>query len=181
MGSNYAFNPIAEQALRSDQTIVPQRVNAALALMEKISVAQFLKIASPLVGLNVGCVWTGYGKAIFLELGRLLPPDPPKKNNPRGEMTIMLDQAWRVEGARSILFGSMDTHRRIKKGLASLEGRTVEDIAVVGRLPELSLKLSGGKWVSSFAVGESQPDWGILLPDRKSLGVRGGTLIHRES
>ena len=30
--SNYAFNPIAEQALRSNQTIVPQRVNAALGL-----------------------------------------------------------------------------------------------------------------------------------------------------
>ena len=30
LSSNYAFNPIAEQALRSDQTIVPQRVNAAL-------------------------------------------------------------------------------------------------------------------------------------------------------
>jgi len=29
---NYAFNPIAEQALRSSQTIVPQRVNAALDL-----------------------------------------------------------------------------------------------------------------------------------------------------
>ena len=29
---NYAFNPIAEQALRSNQLIVPQRVNAALAV-----------------------------------------------------------------------------------------------------------------------------------------------------
>ena len=28
--SNYAFNPIAEQALGSNQIIVPQRVNAAL-------------------------------------------------------------------------------------------------------------------------------------------------------
>jgi hypothetical protein len=28
---NYAFKPIAEQALRSNQTIVPQRLNAALA------------------------------------------------------------------------------------------------------------------------------------------------------
>ena len=28
--ANYAFNPIAGQALRSNQTIVPQRVNAAL-------------------------------------------------------------------------------------------------------------------------------------------------------
>ncbi len=28
---NYAFKPIAELALRSNQTIVPQRLNAALA------------------------------------------------------------------------------------------------------------------------------------------------------
>jgi len=32
MRSNYAFKSIAEQALRSNQTIVPQRVNAALGL-----------------------------------------------------------------------------------------------------------------------------------------------------
>ena len=32
VNSNYAFNPIAEQALRSNQTIVPQRVNAALGV-----------------------------------------------------------------------------------------------------------------------------------------------------
>ena len=31
MKSNYAFKPIAEQALGSNQTIVPQRLNAALA------------------------------------------------------------------------------------------------------------------------------------------------------
>ncbi len=33
--SNYAFNPIAEQALGSNQTIVPQRVNAALDVTMK--------------------------------------------------------------------------------------------------------------------------------------------------
>ena len=32
MRPNYAFKPIAEQALRSDQTVVPQRLNAALEL-----------------------------------------------------------------------------------------------------------------------------------------------------
>ena len=31
--ANYAINPTAEQALRSNQTIVPQRVIAALALL----------------------------------------------------------------------------------------------------------------------------------------------------
>jgi hypothetical protein len=30
MMPNYAFKPIAEQALRPNQTIVPQRLNAAL-------------------------------------------------------------------------------------------------------------------------------------------------------
>jgi hypothetical protein len=32
---NHAFKPIAEQALRSNQTIVPQRLYAALAQKEK--------------------------------------------------------------------------------------------------------------------------------------------------
>jgi len=33
VNSNYAFKPIAEQALRTNQTAVPQRLNAALALI----------------------------------------------------------------------------------------------------------------------------------------------------
>jgi hypothetical protein len=33
LNSNYAFKPIAEQALRSHQTIVPQRLNAALEVI----------------------------------------------------------------------------------------------------------------------------------------------------
>ena len=34
---NYAFNPIAEPALRSNQTIVPQRVNATLDFVGCVS------------------------------------------------------------------------------------------------------------------------------------------------
>jgi len=34
--SNYAFKPIAEQALRSKQSVVPQRLNAALDLRVKL-------------------------------------------------------------------------------------------------------------------------------------------------
>ena len=30
--SNYAFKPIAEQALRPNETVVPQRLNAALGV-----------------------------------------------------------------------------------------------------------------------------------------------------
>ncbi|MBV6412602.1 MAG: hypothetical protein OMOMHJEC_00374 [Xanthomonadales bacterium] len=42
VGSNYAFKPIAEQALRSNQTIVPQRLNAALAFMRRVEARNFL-------------------------------------------------------------------------------------------------------------------------------------------
>jgi hypothetical protein len=37
MRANYAFKPIAEQALRSNQTIVPQRLNAALDFIKNLS------------------------------------------------------------------------------------------------------------------------------------------------
>ena len=36
--SNYAFKPIAEQALRPSQTIVPQRLNAALGVFGSLLV-----------------------------------------------------------------------------------------------------------------------------------------------
>ena len=36
--SNYAFKPIAEQALRSNQTIVPQRLNAALGFRAQVGI-----------------------------------------------------------------------------------------------------------------------------------------------
>ena len=38
--SNYAFKPIAEQALRLNQTVVPQRLNAALDLFGVTYVAR---------------------------------------------------------------------------------------------------------------------------------------------
>jgi len=39
---NYAFKPIAEQALRPNQTVVPQRLNAALGLMNKTDVTRLI-------------------------------------------------------------------------------------------------------------------------------------------
>ena len=42
MRPNYAFKPIAELALRSNQTIVPQRLNAALEIT-RIAVVKLVK------------------------------------------------------------------------------------------------------------------------------------------
>ncbi len=56
MWPNYAFNPIAEQARRSNQTVVPQRVNAALELMTKLPVICCLLIA--LLSSSAGAICT---------------------------------------------------------------------------------------------------------------------------
>jgi len=47
LGPNYAFKPIAEQALCSNQNIVPQRLNAALDLMATIPELRQLIEESP--------------------------------------------------------------------------------------------------------------------------------------
>lgn len=57
--SNYTFNPIAEQDLRSIQTTVPQRVNAALEVMDTFSarpekIIGNVALASLLAGLPLG-------------------------------------------------------------------------------------------------------------------------------
>ena len=49
LGSNYAFKPIAEQALRSNENVVPQRLNAALAFTGG------RKGAPTTRGLRLGC------------------------------------------------------------------------------------------------------------------------------
>ena len=89
-GSNYAFKPIAEQALRPNQTIVPQRLNAALGvftvngttdLLSGTELSEFLKSAIPseidncheqlrgetIVALDLGCFpWNGLLELSFL-------------------------------------------------------------------------------------------------------------------
>jgi len=46
--ANYAFKPIAEQALRSNQSVMPQRLNAALGLRGQLSVRRALFFAGVL-------------------------------------------------------------------------------------------------------------------------------------
>jgi len=108
---------------------------------------------------------------------RATPPGrrPP---NPRGEFGIMLEWSWRVERARSIEAGSWSTERRIDTAVARLRGPRVTAVSVTGRLPELVVGLSDGKWVHSFMTAEGQPAWTLFLPDGSWLTVERGRIIH---
>jgi hypothetical protein len=90
----------------------------------------------------------------------------------------MIEWSWRVERVRSIEVGSWSSDRRIDAGITRLIGAHITEVSVTGRLPELSLALSDGRWVQSCMTAEGQPSWVVFLPDGTSLSVERGLLMH---
>ncbi len=147
----------------------------------------FNALVATIVGLPVARAWRGHGSAVFLELGKLRAGTQRVSERARGpagqfgEATIMIEWSWRVERRRSIQFGSFSSETRIDSGIASLVGPTVVAVSVVGRLPELVLSLSDGRWVHSFMTAGGQPVWTIFLPDASWLCVAHGHITHEVS
>ena len=131
--------------------------------------------------MTVAHVWFGHGSALFIELGALSEGRKRKDGsigNAQGEITVMLDFGWRIERQRSILCGSGDSKRRWASASKKLFGASVISAQVVGRIPELELKLSNGLWLVTFTHYEGQPTWAVGF---KALGlgwlcVKGGKL-----
>lgn len=90
----------------------------------------------------------------------------------------MIQWDWRVEGPRSIRFGSGSTERRITNGVRRLAGDRVVSVDVEGSLPELAVRLRSGRVVRSFMTAEGQPAWSVFLPDGSWLTVERGRLVH---
>jgi hypothetical protein len=135
------------------------------------------------VGYPVASAWRGHGSALFLELGRIPTPRTATATarHPRGEASIMIEWSWRVERRGSIAFGSFSSDARIDTGIASLAGPSVLGVAVVGRLPELSVALSDGRHLQSFMTAAGQPAWTVFLPDGSWVHVERGRLVHDTS
>lgn len=133
-----------------------------------------------LVGLPISRAWRGYGSALFLDLGDLLPVEPSPTADPRerGEASITVEWSWRVERARSIEVGSWSTEARIDTGVARLAGPRVIALSVEGRLPELVFSLSDRRWVRSFMTAEGQAQWTVFLLDKCWLTVERGCIVH---
>ena len=140
---------------------------------EVISTEEFQKLTRRLVGLPVSKVWRGFGSAVFFEFGELSQNGTKQA---KGEATAMLEWSWRVEKAKSVLFGSFSGERKIARGLQSLAGRKILDVVVEGRLPEIVIHLSGGLWVHSFTTVEGHPEWTLFLPGNTCVSSRLGRL-----
>ena len=142
----------------------------------RISSEHFATLVAPLIGLQLSDTWRGYGSAIFLELGQLARDS---KGRQRGQATVMVEWDWRIEGPRSILLGSSNADRKISAGVKALNGRRVLDISLFGRIPELSIALSGSRWLTSFMTADGQPRWTVFLGDGTCLTVVRGVLIQK--
>lgn len=138
--------------------------------------SEFNDFTRSFVGLELSRPWRGHGSTLFAEVGPLTQAYE-RTNHPKAERGLDFGWSWRVESQRAILFGSYSSDRRITHGVAALHGLTIESISLHGRLPELHLRLSGGRWLTTFNASESQPDWTVFLPDGSWLKIRRGTLV----
>jgi hypothetical protein len=136
---------------------------------------------SALIGLPLSHLWRGHGSAIFLEFGRLTPQTrrTGAAANPRGEFGLMVEWSWRIENRTSILCGSWSGEHLWEPTFDLLRNRTVVDLTVVGRLPEVVVALAEDRYMSSFMTAEGDPSWALF--DRRgdtlrTLSVRDGSL-----
>jgi len=146
------------------------------------AIAQFAAAAR---GMPVSHVWRGHGSTLCIELGKLVP-SARRNGSPgqaKGEIEMMIEWSWRIEGERSILCGSFSDEDIWAPSFARLLGQNVTDLVTFGRLPELMLSLSGGLHVSSFMTGEGDPAWTLFDrrgPTVRTLDCRSGVVAEHE-
>ncbi|CCE01410.1 hypothetical protein [Bradyrhizobium sp. STM 3809] len=125
----------------------------------------------PLVGLPLSHVWRGAGSAIFLEFGRLTGRNrrDGTPGNPRGEFGLMIQWSWRIEDRSSILCGSWSEDSRWAETFDLIRNRTIVELSLVGRLPEIAVALSDELYVSSFMTAEGDPASALFDRRRDTL------------
>jgi len=132
----------------------------------------FASFAAALVGLPLTHVWRGHSSAIALEFGRLAVGGrrAGAPGHPRGEMGVMVESSWRIEGRRSILCGSGSGERPRRRAFALLDGAEVRGASLFGRLPEIEVEFSNRARLRSFMTAAGDPMWTLF--DRRDPGVR---------
>jgi hypothetical protein len=146
--------------------------------MAGISHDRFHELSRCLIGLRITKPWHGYGSAIFIELGKLTLEKWKNNEAEFGEACVGIEWSWRVERKRSIAFGSWSGERKMNSGIESLIGRRVEEVVLVGRLPEIMVQMSGGLWLHSFMTAEGKPEWRVKLIDGSWISYEGGRIVH---
>ena len=125
-------------------------------------------------------IWRGHGSAIFFEFGKLHETElrDGSVGQKQGEVTLMIEWSWRIEGPRSIQCGSWSEEHLWEKKFKALLGASVTDVIIFGALPEICVTLSNGWRVVSFMTAEGQPQWAIITrtPKLGSLSVKRGAV-----
>ena len=62
-------------------------------------------------------------------------------------------------------------------GIESLKGRKIEELSLVGRVPEIYLQLSGGFWLQSFMTAEGKPEWSVKVADGSWIYCDAGRIV----
>lgn len=145
----------------------------------------FEKYKSTLLSMPLSNAWNGYGSAIFLEFGSLslVKKNGEKRNNARGDITIMIEWDWRAEKELSIICGSSVESDKIESFLSTLVGSKMTELTTTGKLPELEIKLSNGITLKSFMTDIGQPEWAFFDHRKNSfptLAVEDGLISLQE-
>ena len=109
-------------------------------------------------------IWRGHGTAIFLEFGKLAERlrQDGTPGNPYGEISIMIEWSWRIEGEKAIVCGSWSDEDLWQSTFDELLGSKVLKFAIFGRLPEIEFVLDSGYRFLSFATSDGHPEWAII-------------------
>jgi hypothetical protein len=111
-----------------------------------------------------------------------LPPRQRRDGSPghsEGEVSLGIEWSWRIESANAIVCGSWSDEELWEPTFQLLRNRKIEQLKLFGRLPEISLSLSGDLHLLSFSTTDGQPQWSIA--DRRGndhvwYSVRDGQL-----
>lgn len=140
-------------------------------------IEDFQMHVQPLIGLTVSNPWKGYGSAIFLELGNLTSKKLIRATLNEGEACICVQWDWRVEANTRILYGSSNSRPEIESGISTLQGETIQSLAIVGQIPELIVQFSNGHYLRSMAMLTGGPEWYIKLLDERWMHTNGSLLL----
>jgi hypothetical protein len=141
--------------------------------MHDVMSDMFSEFSNKLAGLPASRGWRGHGSAVFVEFGKLTERPARRdgtKGGAQGQMTLMIQWSWRIEGRRSILGGSWSNESCWPRLFRLLEGTAVRQAALYGLLPEVEITFANDVRLLSFQTVSGDPQWTLF--DRSSEPTR---------
>lgn len=128
-----------------------------------------------LIGLPVSLPWTGYGSAIFLELGNLQQIEHPRQYHQHGEACIDISQDWRCEKDVKVLFGSSNSNVEIDDGIKNLRNAVVKDLHIYNNINDIEIVFDNGFKITTMIMLNEDPDWSIRFNKKEYLYSKNGS------